>query len=987
MERGDSVDDLAPSRPDSALAPSAAPVPSAASAASGRRRWIHEAGLSVAGGHADLFAHRAGSAGEATKRHFVARIPAGSVIPQVPAGPLVIEAVALPGATLRDIPEGPPDAGLARGIDAALLAIADSVRALSGPRNAMLVQPGQILSAAAGTALRGNAQVWWLRILGGAVRVNGTSLARDPASDDLVVLSGRDWLEVEQACTIETLSSMDLLSAGLLEGALSAYLGRLLDVIAQRIGERDTAFLAAIADRKKANQSLVSHAAQASLGAVGVRAAQPAGSAQAQELRYRRIIALLALLVDTPTAAGLAEPARRGALPASDEEAIREVARKSALHLRDVELSAGWHRRDVGPLIGWQRAADDSAADRAVALVFRRGRYQSVDPVTGTATRLNRARAGSLRLAATQVQVPLPAGSSTVAAFRLGLAGVSGDVRGLLLAGVIAACLGLAVPLVTGAVLGQIAENLSSTAELRLLPAALIVAAVLAALATVAQNLHLLRLEGRIENGTQLALWDRLIRLPVTFFRSMNSGELANGVLGISYMREALSGISVAILSAALTAVLDLILILVLSPELGLAALAIMVLCTVATWILGIRINSRGHRAVGAENRTTAFTNKLLSGIAKIKIAGAEDRAYAQWSQLASGARANLISMRRVQAMAQALSTALPIAGELVLFLVLAGPLAGKVGASAFFMISVSFATLLGSLLLIMSASVEILAVVPRLAAFAPIVAAEPEHRPDLVDPGDLEGEISLVGVSFSYRPDTPLVLDNLNLQVRPGEFVAVVGPSGCGKSTMLRLLLGFENPTSGAVLYDGQDLADLDPQAVRRQCGIVLQGGALFAGSIRENIAGAGKYSLEQVWQAAALAGVAKDIEEFPMQMSTYLPVGGGTLSGGQRQRVLIARAMIHQPRVLFFDEATSALDNRTQEIVTESTRSLAATRLVIAHRLSTIIDADRIVVMDKGSIVQQGTFAELMDEPDGLFFRLASRQLLTGVRRSARH
>ena len=409
-------------------------------------------------------------------------------------------------------------------------------------------------------------------------------------------------------------------------------------------------------------------------------------------------------------------------------------------------------------------------------------------------------------------------------------------------------------------------------------------AAVLAGLSTVAQNLHLLRLEGRIENGTQLALWDRLIRLPVAFFRSTSSGELANAVLGISFIRESLSGITVAVVSAGLTALLDLILIFVLSPVLGLAAVGIAVLCLIETWILGIRVSKHARQALRGENRSTAFTNKLLTGIAKIKTAGAEDRAYAQWSQLASGARASLILVRRVQAVAQALSTVLPIAGQLVLFLVLAGPLAHKVSPSGFFMISVAFSTMLGSMLLLVSSSVEIQAMMPRLTAFAPIVAAEPEHRPDLVDPGDLEGEISLVGVSFRLpADDTPLVLDNPTLQVKPGEFVAVVGPSGCGKSTLLRLLLGFERPVSGAVLYDGQDLADLDPQAVRRQCGIVLQDGSLFAGSIRENIAGAGKYSLEQVWQAAALAGVAKDIEEFPMQMATHLPPGGGTLVAGR--------------------------------------------------------------------------------------------------------
>src|SRR5579863_5773650 len=199
MKRGDSIGNLAHSDPD--------PAPVTAAAPGARRRWIHEAGLSVADGHADLFAHRPGPAGQATKRHFVARIPAGSVIPQVPAGPLAIEVVALPGATLRDLPAGPLDAGLVPGIDGALLAIADSVRALSGPRNATLLQPHQILSAAPGTALRGNSQVWWLRIVGGAVRVNGHGLVRDVGNDDLVVLSGRDWIEVEQACTIETLGS------------------------------------------------------------------------------------------------------------------------------------------------------------------------------------------------------------------------------------------------------------------------------------------------------------------------------------------------------------------------------------------------------------------------------------------------------------------------------------------------------------------------------------------------------------------------------------------------------------------------------------------------------------------------------------------------------------------------------------------------------------------------------------------------------------
>jgi NHLM bacteriocin system ABC transporter ATP-binding protein len=972
MQQGDSGGDVAYPRTASG------PDPAAVAATSHQRKWIDAVGgAAVTGGEADLFAHRPGAVGEQTKRHFVARVADGSVLPPIPAGPLAIEVVALPGTTLRDIPAGPLDPGLVAGIDTALLAIANSVRALSGPRNAMILQPSQILSAAPGTALMGNSRVWWLRILGGAVRVNGRGVGLGPADGDLIVLSGRDWIEVQQACTIETLSSMDLMSEGLLDGALTAYLRRLLEVIDERIAARDAALIAAIAARKKANESLVGHAARTALGAVGVRAAPAIGYAEARELRYRRVLALLAVLVGGDAAAGLAEPADRSHLPATDTEAVHQVARSSGLHLRDVELPADWQRRDVGPLIGWQRAQEPGAADRAVALVFRRGRYRVVDPFTGAATRLTRAGAKSMRLAATQVQIPLPPGGGIRTVLRLGLAGAAADVRGMLIAGVVAACLGLAVPLVTGAVLGQMAENSSSTGELRVLPALLIVAALLAALSTAAQNLHLLRVEGRIENGTQLALWDRLIRLPVAFFRSRNSGELANAVLGISFIREALNGITVAVVSACLTAVLDLILILVLSPQLGLAALGVIVACLIAVGVGGRQILRRGRKALPSENRSVAFTNKMLTGIAKIKIAGAEDRAYAHWSQLASGARGHLVSVRRVQAAATALSTVLPIAGQLVLFLIIAGPLAHKVAPGEFFTISVAFTVLLGSLLLIVSSSVEIMAAAPRLSVLAPIVTAQPERRPDLVDPGDLQGEISLVGVSFAYAPDAPAVLDDLSLHVNPGEFVAIVGPTGCGKSTLLRLLLGFEKPSSGAVLYDGADLADLDLQAVRRQCGIVLQDGALFAGSIRENISGAGNFDLDQVWDAARLAGVAHDIEGFPMGLNTLLPPGGGTLSAGQRQRILIARSLIHRPRLLFFDEATSALDNRTQEIVTASTRTLAATRLVIAHRLSTIVDADRIVVLDQGTVAQQGTFAELMAARDGLFFRLASRQL----------
>lgn len=258
-----------------------------------------------------------------------------------------------------------------------------------------------------------------------------------------------------------------------------------------------------------------------------------------------------------------------------------------------------------------------------------------------------------------------------------------------------------------------------------------------------------------------------------------------------------------------------------------------------------------------------------------------------------------------------------------------------------------------------------------------PVFRALPEVRGGSTRPGALSGAIEARQLAFRYTEDGPLVLDDVSFRVEPGEFVAVVGASGCGKSTLLRLLIGFDRPASGEVLYDGQDLAALDQAAVRRQCGVVLQNAQPFSGSVLDCIRGAENFSLEEAWEAARLAGLAEDIQRMPMGMHTVLSDGGGTVSGGQRQRLMIAQALIRRPRILFFDEATSALDNETQRIVTESTRELRATRVVIAHRLSTVMDADRVVVMAEGRVVQQGRPADLLADTTGLFHELVRRQI----------
>lgn len=271
----------------------------------------------------------------------------------------------------------------------------------------------------------------------------------------------------------------------------------------------------------------------------------------------------------------------------------------------------------------------------------------------------------------------------------------------------------------------------------------------------------------------------------------------------------------------------------------------------------------------------------------------------------------------------------------------------------------------------------ELLTAIPHLIRLRPLITGAVEVSEERKPPGELSGEVELSRVTFRYLPGGPPVLDGITLKITQGEYVAIVGPSGSGKSSLFRLLLGFERPEFGTVFYDGKPIDTLDISAVRRQLGVVLQSGKLATGSIYDNICGGVQLPLEQAWEAARLAGLEGDIRQMPMGMHTVVAEGVNTLSGGQRQRIMIARAVARHPRILLFDEATSALDNQTQAIVSASLGALNVTRIIIAHRLSTVRQADRVIMLVDGKIMQTGSYAELVDAP-GMFASFAQRQLL---------
>ncbi|RII17887.1 Toxin RTX-I translocation ATP-binding protein [Streptomyces sp. YIM 130001] len=650
---------------------------------------------------------------------------------------------------------------------------------------------------------------------------------------------------------------------------------------------------------------------------------------------------------------------------------VEQFAVAARVRTRGVRLDGRWWRENSGPLVGHR-----TASGAPVALLWRRGGYESVHPTSGRRTRIDAAMAEELEPGAVMFYRPLPERALTPWGLaRFSLRGSGGDVRNLALASLVTVLVGALVPVATGEVLGVLVPN-AETGLIVQVSLAVLVGSIVSAAFMLLQHLTVLRMEGRMESALQPAVWDRLLRLPTRFFAARSTGELASAAMGVSAIRRVLSGIGPIVLQSGSIGAMSVVLLLLYSVPLALTALAMLAVIAGVFLVLGLWELRWQRRLVKLANKLNNQAFQTLRGLPKLRVAGAESFAYAAWA--GEFARSRELQQRagRIKNITTVLDAVyLPLC-TLIMFLLLAGPARGSLTAGEFLTFSTAVTMLLTAVTQLTGALISAAAVLPMFEQIKPVLDATPEVRSGSTQPGELRGAIEVRSLSFRYSDDGPLVLDDVSLAIRPGEFVAVVGPSGCGKSTLLRLLIGFDAPVSGSVLYDGQDLGALDQSAVRRQCGVVLQNAQPLTGSILDCICGAESYTQEEAWEAAAMAGLADDIKRMPMGLHTMI-AGGGAVSGGQRQRLMIAQALIRRPRVLFFDEATSALDNETQRTVMDSTRSLNATRIVIAHRLSTVLDADRVVVMSEGRIVQQGTPADLLSDTNGRLHELVRRQM----------
>ncbi len=664
------------------------------------------------------------------------------------------------------------------------------------------------------------------------------------------------------------------------------------------------------------------------------------------------------------------------------DEGVEDIASAWGIQQRRVTLRGQWWRRDGGPLLGfWQEpeAGGASQLRRPVALLQPKpGCYQAFDPATGLSVPVTASLAQALSVRAHCFYRPFPDKPLCfLELFRYAALGSRRDFFFFLYSGLAIALLAVLPPVVVKVIFSD-AIPTANRALLGEVVAILAIVAIAVFTIGLARLAAVHRLNGRMDFRLEPAIWERLISLPVSFHRGQGPGELADKAEGLNVIRLQLSG---SLLNAVLSGTFassNIFMLFVFSPQLAMPALGMLLLGALAGTTINLRQIKSWRAYYELQGRIAALLVQFFSGIAKIRMSGSEDQVFGLWAAKFAAQQQRLLSAGREQIILLVFNLLFPLATMMVLFHFAATPANQMVKTGSFLAFLTAYLALETALLSITSSAVAFSSIFPVYQRLKPILESLPEQSDGKADPGPVMGKIELAQVHFRYAPEGPDVLDGVDLEIKPGEFVALVGPSGSGKSTILRLLLGFENPTSGSVRYDDRDLKDLDILKLRRHhLGVVLQDTALFAGDIRSNIQGLKKLTLEEAWEAARRAGLDDDIKLMPQGMSTPIGEGGTTLSGGQKQRLAIARALAGNPAILLLDEATSALDNQTQSTVSAALDRLRATRVVVAHRLSTVRNADRILVLDAGRIVESGNYRDLMAR-QGRFFALIKRQVM---------
>ncbi len=653
-------------------------------------------------------------------------------------------------------------------------------------------------------------------------------------------------------------------------------------------------------------------------------------------------------------------------------EQLEYLLRPYGIMRRTVTLEKGWYKDAIGAMLARRKDDGSLTAMIPTGLVG----YTYADPATGKRTRVNARTEALFEREAIAFYKPFPQGKIGIPGLMryIGSCSSWADRAMFGAAALVVSLVGLLLPRLNNLLFSHVAAS-GSVQVLAALISFMLLVSVSSQLLEVAKRLLTTRMDTKVSVAVEAAGMMRLFSLPANFFRQYSTGEMASRVMNIKLLAGLLVSSVAAVGLTSLFSLLQITQIFAYAPALVGPALVIVGVTLAFSVVTAIRQKGVTQERMEQSAKESGLSYALISGVQKVKLAGAEKRAFAKWSeQYAKGARLQYDPPLFLK-VNSVISLAINLAGTLVLYAVAVN---SGVSVSEYYAFNSAYAMITGAFMSLAGVATMVGQIVPILDMARPILEAEPEIGSEKQVVERLSGGIELNHVSFRYGEDMPNVVDDMSLKIRPGQYVAIVGRTGCGKSTLMRLLLGFETPQKGAIYYDGRDMSGLDLKSLRRRMGVVMQDGKLFQGDIFANITISAPWlTMDQAWEAAEMAGIAEDIRRMPMGMHTMISEGSGGISGGQRQRLLIARAIAPRPRILLFDEATSALDNITQRVVSESLDQLKCTRIVIAHRLSTIRHCDRIVVLDGGHIVEDGSYDELM-AANGFFAELVARQQL---------
>ena len=666
---------------------------------------------------------------------------------------------------------------------------------------------------------------------------------------------------------------------------------------------------------------------------------------------------------------------------------MKRLVQKGNMQMRLVSLAAGWHEKDGGVMLGYYNPTGEANGKRELAALIpvSVASYTLVTMSHSEGIPITEDVAKNIDKDAFACYAGLPVKELTLSGLFKSVVRQTwdSDWRTILFASIVAGLIPLVTPVITETIFRDIIPILDRQG-LATVTQVSIIAGLTTVTMTTVRSIATLRFATHFDMTAEAAIWGRLLALPTQFFRSIQTGNLANRLMGINAVRNVISGELPGQILNSVFSIWSLILMGYYSLKLMGVAVGLWLLYgLLMVWIMQRDIEAE-RQMTTAKNATSGIVQQIFAGLSKFRVQGMEEQAYYLWSK-AFGDEYKWNYKKRWQSNYMEILVAVqPMLLSLALYFFvftyinMAGkaPAADIIDSAKFLAFHAAYAAFNTSLNAMFPAALQVMALRPQLENLRIILDAVPEASEERMDAELLTGAVEIRNLTFSYTEGGKNVLDDVSFSIAAGEHVAIVGRSGCGKSTLLRLMLGFETPKSGAVYYDGQDLSGLSLVSVRSQMGVVLQNGQLMTGDIFTNIVGVTSLTQDDAWAAAEAAGIADDIRQMPMGLQTMISEGSTNISGGQKQRILIARALAAHPAIIIFDEATSALDNRTQAIVTDSLDRMKATRIVVAHRLSTIRNADRIIVLDDGHVAESGTFDELV-EKGGIFAGLVRRQV----------